>query len=532
MPSKKEKLPKGACRVPTWWMECTPHFTLDLEEEEARRVAEQQLAFFYSQMAAADDAGMLGPDGKVLARSNGSNNSSYASNWNGRSQKVGSNEEGSGSSPKGRKFRGAVIDPKLFGIEESDPDYQSYLTGAKLPPGYLEKMAELQANGSGPWGTLNNTKSSLSSPNKQYGRLGEKPAFKPDWMKKKLRSSAHGQNIRQGKYGSPVKEKAAFQLPVLRSVERKSDIQSTENDSASDTKDAEATLAAKQEELVALSIDLDSQPNETPSSSLISENSLKNEPIKSPEGNDKSMKKPVVRRVRKVVRRKKVQPNEDSEGGNKDQANTNDKVMENRTINASPTSVSESVISKPEISSALSAQPSSSVAVNKSKEAAAALLVKKEVSKSKAQQYGFKDYYYNADEDPVSQAPQQKANAQEQKTYNEEQAQQRPTHESPVPEPATNIMEDNDVSDLQAILEAKRAELLKCTEEAEEAEYEDEAYDNECVDSSHSSQEDAAYEDSYVEASPTAPSEDAGINDLQAILEAKRAELLKLQASM
>jgi len=192
-------------------------------------------------------------------------------------------------------------------------------------------------------------------------------------------------------------------------------------------------LAAKQEELAALSIDLDSQPNETPSSSLISENSLKNEPIKSPEGNDKSMKKPVVRRVRKVVRRKKVQPKEDSEGGDKDQANTSDKVMENRTINASPTSVSESVISKPEISSALSAQPSSSVAVNKSKEAAAALLAKTEVSKSKAQKYDFKDYYYNADEDPVSQAPQQKANAQEQKTYNEEQAQQRPTHESSVP---------------------------------------------------------------------------------------------------
>jgi len=528
MPSKKEKLPKGTCRVPNWWMECTPHFTLDLEEEEARRVAEQQLAFFYAQMAAADDAGMLGHDGKLLARSNGTSNSSYASNWNGRSQKVGSNEEGSGSSPKGRKFRGAVIDPKLFGIEESDPDYQSYLTGAKLPPGYLEKMAELQANGGGPWGTLNNTSSSLSSP-KKYGRMGEKPAFKPDWMKKKLRSSAHGQNIRHGNYGSPVKQKATFQVPVLRSVERKSDIQSPESDSFSDTKDAEATLAAKQEELAALSIDLDSQRNVTSSPSLISENALKNESIKSPEGDDKSMKKPVVRRVRKVVRRKKVQPKENSEGGDKDQVNTNGKVMENRTINVSPTSVSEPVISKPEIASALSAQPSSSVAVNKSKEAAAALLAKTEVSKSKAQKYGFKDYYYNADEDPVSQTPQQKSNSQEQKTYNEEQAQQRPTHESPAPEPATNIMEDNGVSDLQAILEAKRAELLKCTEEAE---YEDETHDNEYVDSSHSSQEDAAYADNYIEASPTASSGDADVNDLQAILEAKRAELMKLQASM
>jgi hypothetical protein len=189
-----EPLPVGVGRVPEWWMEITPHVKLDLEAEEARMQAETQMAFYYAQMAAADDSRESGP---------------YQSNWAGRGSRGGS---GGGSGvegvmgPGGRKFKSgeAVIDPRMFGIQESDPDYRAYLTGAKLPPGYLERMAEIDRQGGSVY-ILNNRHQTDFG---RYGRQAENPKHQPTWMKMKLKTTSHGQSIRQGEYdlASPKRE--------------------------------------------------------------------------------------------------------------------------------------------------------------------------------------------------------------------------------------------------------------------------------------------------------------------------------------
>lgn len=197
--STEEVLPAGVGRVPAWWMKITPHYTLDEEDEQARRMAEDQMAFYYMQLAAADDAGVLMPDGtpklgldlKPLAWT-------PLTPWSGRG--AGAAEGASGMGPGGRNFKPGhpVIDPKLFGIMESDPDYKAYLTGAKLPPGYFEKMSELaNSEAGGTEGILNNLKQTDYG---RYGRQAESPNFKPSWAKKKLRSTTTGTSIRQGQY--------------------------------------------------------------------------------------------------------------------------------------------------------------------------------------------------------------------------------------------------------------------------------------------------------------------------------------------
>jgi hypothetical protein len=196
-----EQLPVGVGRVPRWWMEVTPHYTLDEEEAEARRLAEDQMDYYYMQLAAADEAGLLNPDGTPKE---GVDMTSWTPStpWNGRSanNKGGSNLSMAPTGRGGRNFQPGqpVIDPKIFGIYFNDPDYRAYLTGAKLPPGYFEKMGEFAtcAEG-GAQGILNNLKQTDYG---RYGRQAEAPSFKPDWAKKKLRTTSTGANIRQGQY--------------------------------------------------------------------------------------------------------------------------------------------------------------------------------------------------------------------------------------------------------------------------------------------------------------------------------------------
>lgn len=202
----EEVLPPGVGRVPLWWMEITPHYVLDEDDIGERRKAEDQMAFYYMQLAAAAEAGVLLPDGTPkLGQDLKPLSWTPITPWN--RLDAGSNGEGTtGLGPGGRNFKPghAVLDPKLFGIMENDPDYQSYLTGAKLPPGYFEKMGELaQSELGGTEGILNNLKQTDYG---RYGRQAEAPSFKPAWAKKKLRSTETGGRIRQGQYNdSPNK---------------------------------------------------------------------------------------------------------------------------------------------------------------------------------------------------------------------------------------------------------------------------------------------------------------------------------------
>lgn len=206
----EDALPNGVGRLPEWWMEITPHYTLDLEQEEARRALEDQMAFYYEQMAAADDAGILGPDGKPKLDANGNPLTSFYSGTNGWQGRSAGGGEGGGeeSGPGGRRFAPgtAVINPALFGIDKSDPDYKNYLTGAKLPPGYFDRMAEFSANyyaeRNGHEGMANNL---AQTDYGRYGRQAETPTFQPSWAKLKLRSTNHGSAIRNGVTASPEK---------------------------------------------------------------------------------------------------------------------------------------------------------------------------------------------------------------------------------------------------------------------------------------------------------------------------------------
>jgi hypothetical protein len=89
MSAAVEQLPVGVGRVPRWWMEITPHYILDEEEAEARRLAEDQMDYYYMQLAAADEAGLLNPDGTPKA---GIDLTSWTPSapWNGRAAKGGS----------------------------------------------------------------------------------------------------------------------------------------------------------------------------------------------------------------------------------------------------------------------------------------------------------------------------------------------------------------------------------------------------------------------------------------------------------
>jgi hypothetical protein len=209
MASTAEVLPPGVGRIPLWWMEITPHYVLDEEEEAGRREQEDQMAFYYMQLAAADEEGYILPDGTPKL---GSDLKPVEwkplTPWN--SSGAGGAGRG-GTGPGGRHFKvgHAVVDPKLFGMVESDPDYKAVLTGAKLPPGYFEKMREMVAINDKDQNILNNVKQTDYG---RYGRQAEKPNFKPSWAKKKLRGTTIGANIRQGQYDdSPNKHNRRVQ---------------------------------------------------------------------------------------------------------------------------------------------------------------------------------------------------------------------------------------------------------------------------------------------------------------------------------
>jgi hypothetical protein len=195
-----EKYPPGVGRVPAWWMEVTPHYTLDLEEEEARDRADTAMAYYYEQMAIAADAGMIdaegnpiviGPDGKPTLPG-------WGSGWHGRAPGAGVGA-GESAGPLGPNFVPGQVTPEtlaLLGIHQSDPEYTEYLTGAKFPAGYWEKLEEIgyQFDGTPSYNNLKQTSYG------QYGRQAENPLHKPAWVKKKLRSTDKGSAIRSGDY--------------------------------------------------------------------------------------------------------------------------------------------------------------------------------------------------------------------------------------------------------------------------------------------------------------------------------------------
>ena len=271
--SAAEILPPGVGRVPQWWMEVTPHYTLEEDDQEERRLQQDRLAYYGMQLEAAHAAGVLNPDGTPKL---GADLRPMAwtplTTWNKLDASSASNMSQAGSGERNFKPGQPVIDPQMFGIAETDPDYQAYLTGAKLPPGYFEIMGQMMAtaeNGGTTEGILNNLKQTDYG---RYGHQAENPRFKPAWIKKKLRSTDIGANIRQGQYDdSPNKHVRSrrvnpedVQLPAAPSITHNTNINnnpvplapaptavSTQNNN-DDAEDTEELLRQHQEKLLKL----------------------------------------------------------------------------------------------------------------------------------------------------------------------------------------------------------------------------------------------------------------------------------------
>lgn len=65
---KQPPLPIGVGRVPKWWMDLTPHDKLDLAEHEAQKKIQEQMAHYYLKLAAA---GLVGQDGHLVTLPDG-----------------------------------------------------------------------------------------------------------------------------------------------------------------------------------------------------------------------------------------------------------------------------------------------------------------------------------------------------------------------------------------------------------------------------------------------------------------------------
>jgi hypothetical protein len=174
---KKEKLPRGVARLPQWWMEITPHRTLNIEADEYRRKAEEEQAVMYANLAAKQDYEQKygeGGAGAAGAAAAGGNTASAAAGGGGYQRGPGkSSDQGGVVGPDGRQFK-----------------------PGEAPEGYVPGGHDAGE------AAMNVEKVSLSSPGGgHYARDEDKQWEKPDWMKVKLKHTGTGDNIRKGEYG-------------------------------------------------------------------------------------------------------------------------------------------------------------------------------------------------------------------------------------------------------------------------------------------------------------------------------------------
>ncbi len=171
---EKDKLPRGAGRVPEWWLEITPHDTLFIAEEEAQRRAAHAEKMKFAQLAAEQD---------LMQKYGGEG----FPNWNPSTDGPRTKEEEKEWTSKGYKRN-----EKEEWVNEEGTPLEGRQFNGQMPPGYLPgQYFPDEPDGSGILGpgSLNPTK---------YERDKEKDWEKPEWMKVKLRSTDTGGAIRHG----------------------------------------------------------------------------------------------------------------------------------------------------------------------------------------------------------------------------------------------------------------------------------------------------------------------------------------------
>jgi hypothetical protein len=214
MGKEEDPLPRGAARIPLWWMEITPHNVLDLEEDEQRRQAEYDEAVMFARLAAQDDYqqqyggdGFPGYDRTKHGASGGSGGGGggyggYKRGPNGEwLDKDGNPVFKRGKNGEWYDTQGKLLYKKGSKGEwvdaEDKPLGRNFKPG-QSPPGYEAGgyydpdrfVAGKRASASG-----------LSSSN--YQRDANIGWSKPSWTQIKLRSTGTGGDIRDGKYELP-----------------------------------------------------------------------------------------------------------------------------------------------------------------------------------------------------------------------------------------------------------------------------------------------------------------------------------------
>jgi hypothetical protein len=180
---KPKRLPRGVGRLPEWWLEMTPHETLILEEEEAKRIADQEEELKFAQLAAEQDwLQKYGGEGfpNWDPSKDGPRTSEEEKEWIGsgfqRSETTGEWTGVSGEPLEGRKFKG------------------------KLPSGYVPGHFRL------PGSTKAADGRPLKSAGGRYGRDDGKSWEQPSWTKVKLKRTDAGSAYRNGEYEKSPKK--------------------------------------------------------------------------------------------------------------------------------------------------------------------------------------------------------------------------------------------------------------------------------------------------------------------------------------
>ena len=190
--SEEESLPKGVGRVPQWWMEITPHNTLDLDEDERRRRIEYEEAVMYAKYAAEDDYQQRYGEGGYDPSQHGPGGPGGAG-WEGGKggyqRGPGKQWEEGATGPEGRQFKPG----------QAPPGYQSGQGGYYDPSRFAgdgKRYSGVAGAGSLDYGQGELNKTGYG----QYGRDENINWEKPAWTQIKLRSTGTGSAIRKGDY--------------------------------------------------------------------------------------------------------------------------------------------------------------------------------------------------------------------------------------------------------------------------------------------------------------------------------------------
>ena len=211
-----DELPWGAALIPEWWAELTPHHTIDIEEvDEERRRELARIAAIQAQLSGNSSHGGGGDqasvsDGSFLAdtgvggpyslpgfkATDGINDASFV---------------GPGNKRWFITSEGHFYDPM-----EPDVRYTAHQMAQSgyIPPGLEEEFTK-------GWDRSRSSMSPVDT--SMYARTEEIQWQKPDWLKKKLRSTDQGAAIRHGLYSMEEK----LETPKRRFNDDGSDVLST-----------------------------------------------------------------------------------------------------------------------------------------------------------------------------------------------------------------------------------------------------------------------------------------------------------------